>query len=73
MEEFELRAEILLGEDSTRHFEREPSADPKTAGEIVRALKLWPSISWINDTEGEEAVTTIPLNRAQPDDDRIQS
>lgn len=35
MEEFELRNEILLGEDSTRQFKREPSADSKMAGEIV--------------------------------------
>ncbi len=35
MEEFELRNQILLGEDSTRQFKREPSADNKMAGEIV--------------------------------------
>ena len=35
MEEFELRSQILLGEDSTRQFKREPSADAKMAGEIV--------------------------------------
>jgi ATP-dependent DNA helicase RecG len=35
MEEFELRNQILLGEDSTRQFKREPSADTKMAGEIV--------------------------------------
>jgi ATP-dependent DNA helicase RecG len=35
MEEFELRNQILLGEDSTRQFKREPSADAKMAGEIV--------------------------------------
>jgi ATP-dependent DNA helicase RecG len=35
MEEFEVRSEILLGEDSTRQFKREPSADSKMAGEIV--------------------------------------
>jgi ATP-dependent DNA helicase RecG len=35
MEEFELRNQILLGEDSTRQFKREPSAGPKMAGEIV--------------------------------------
>jgi ATP-dependent DNA helicase RecG len=35
MEEFELRNQILLGEDSTRQFKREPSTGPKTAGEIV--------------------------------------
>jgi len=35
MEEFELRDQILLGEDSTRQFKREPSADAKMAGEIV--------------------------------------
>lgn len=35
MEEFELRNEILLGEDSTRQFKREPSADTKMAGEIA--------------------------------------
>jgi ATP-dependent DNA helicase RecG len=35
MEEFELRSQILLGEDSTRQFKRKPSADAKMAGEIV--------------------------------------
>ena len=35
MEEFDLRNQILLGEDSTRQFKREPSADAKMAGEIV--------------------------------------
>jgi ATP-dependent DNA helicase RecG len=35
MEEFELRGQILLGEDSTRQFKREPSADAKMVGEIV--------------------------------------
>lgn len=35
MEEFELRTQILLGEDSTRQFKREPSADAKMAGEVV--------------------------------------
>lgn len=35
MEEFELRSLILLGEDSTRQFKREPSTDTKMAGEIV--------------------------------------
>lgn len=35
MEEFELRNQIFLGEDSTRQFKREPSADAKMAGEIV--------------------------------------
>jgi ATP-dependent DNA helicase RecG len=35
MEEFELRNQILLGEDSSRQFKREPSADAKMAGEIV--------------------------------------
>jgi ATP-dependent DNA helicase RecG len=35
MEEFELRKQIFLGEDSTRQFKREPSADAKMAGEIV--------------------------------------
>ncbi len=35
MEEFELRNQILLGEDSTRQYKREPSAGPKMAGEIV--------------------------------------
>ncbi len=35
MEEFELRNQILLGEDSTRQFKREPSADAKMTGEIV--------------------------------------
>ena len=35
MEEFELRSQILLGEDSTRQFKREPSADAKMTGEIV--------------------------------------
>lgn len=35
MEEFELRNQILLGEDSTRQFKREPSADAKMAREIV--------------------------------------
>lgn len=35
MEEFELRSQILLGEDSTRQFKREPFADAKMAGEIV--------------------------------------
>lgn len=35
MEEFELRSQILLGEDSTRQFKREPSADARMAGEIV--------------------------------------
>ncbi len=35
MEEFELRNQIHLGEDSTRQFKREPSVDAKMAGEIV--------------------------------------
>lgn len=35
MEEFEVRSQILLGEDSTRQFKQEPSADSKMAGEIV--------------------------------------
>ena len=35
MEEFELRSQILLGEDSTRQFKREPSVAAKMAGEIV--------------------------------------
>lgn len=35
MEEFELRNQILLGEDSTRQFKREPSTDAKMAGEII--------------------------------------
>lgn len=35
MEEFELRNQIFLGEDSTRQFKREPAADAKMAGEIV--------------------------------------
>lgn len=35
MEEFELRRQVLLGEDSTRQFKREPSADVKMAGEVV--------------------------------------
>lgn len=35
MEEFELRNQILLGEDSTRQFKRETTADAKMAGEIV--------------------------------------
>jgi ATP-dependent DNA helicase RecG len=35
MEEFELRSQILLGEDSTRQFKREPSVDEKMAREIV--------------------------------------
>lgn len=35
MEEFELRGQILLGEDSARQFKREPSADAKIVGEIV--------------------------------------
>ena len=35
MEEFELRDQIFLGEDSTRQFKREPSAEAKMAGEIV--------------------------------------
>ncbi len=35
MEEFELRNQILLGEDSTRQFKREPSVDEKMAREIV--------------------------------------
>ncbi|MCP5158711.1 MAG: putative DNA binding domain-containing protein [Gammaproteobacteria bacterium] len=35
MEEFELRSQVLLGEDSTRQFKREPSTDAKMAGEIV--------------------------------------
>ncbi|MFZ1641436.1 MAG: RNA-binding domain-containing protein [Candidatus Contendobacter sp.] len=35
MEEFELRSQILLGEDSTRQFKREPSVGAKMAGEIV--------------------------------------
>jgi len=35
MEEFKLRNQLLLGEDSTRQFKREPSADVKMAGEIV--------------------------------------
>ncbi len=28
---------------------------------VVRALKNWPSLSWVNDTEGEEVVATISL------------
>jgi len=35
MEEFELRSQVLLGEDSTRQFKREPSTGAKMAGEIV--------------------------------------
>lgn len=35
MEEFELRNQILLGEDSTRQFKRELADDSKMAGEIV--------------------------------------
>jgi len=35
MEEFELRKELLLGEDSTRQFKREPVRDDKMAGEMV--------------------------------------
>jgi len=35
MEEFEVRSQILLGEDSTRQFKREPSVDSKIAGELV--------------------------------------
>lgn len=35
MEEFELRNQIYLGEDSNRQFKREPSVDAKMAGEIV--------------------------------------
>lgn len=35
LEELELRSQILLGEDSTRQFKREPSTDAKMAGEIV--------------------------------------
>lgn len=35
MEEFELRNEILLGEDSSRQFKQEPVSDAKMAGEIV--------------------------------------
>ena len=31
---------------------------------IVRALKIWPSISWVNDTESEEVVVTIWLTPA---------
>jgi hypothetical protein len=29
---------------------------------MLRALKSWSSISWFNDTEGEEVVATISLN-----------
>jgi hypothetical protein len=29
---------------------------------VRRALKNWPSISWVNDTEGEEVVPAIFLN-----------
>jgi len=28
---------------------------------VLRALKSWPSISWVNDREGEEVVATIPI------------
>jgi ATP-dependent DNA helicase RecG len=35
VEEFELRSQILSGEDSTRQFKREPPIDAKMAGEIV--------------------------------------
>jgi ATP-dependent DNA helicase RecG len=28
---------------------------------VLRALKSWPSISWLNDTEGEEVVAKIHL------------
>jgi ATP-dependent DNA helicase RecG len=31
---------------------------------VLRALRNWPSISWRNDTEGEEVVVTIPLHSA---------
>jgi ATP-dependent DNA helicase RecG len=31
---------------------------------IVRALKIWPSISWVNDTESEEVAVTIGLTPA---------
>ena len=30
---------------------------------VLRALKIWPSISWFNDTDGEEVAATIPLTR----------
>jgi ATP-dependent DNA helicase RecG len=33
---------------------------------IVRALKAWHSISWVNDTESEEVVATIQLNPSAP-------
>ena len=35
MEEFELRSQILLGEDGTRQFKIELSAEGKMAGELV--------------------------------------
>ena len=31
---------------------------------IVRAIKAWPSISWINDTEGDEVAAIIRLASA---------
>jgi ATP-dependent DNA helicase RecG len=37
---------------------------------IVRALKIWPQISWVNDTESEEVVATIGLNLAKSNSDR---
>lgn len=30
---------------------------------VLRALKSWPSISWFNDTDGEEVVATIHLTQ----------
>ncbi len=32
----------------------------------VRSLKLWPAISWVSDTESDEVVVTIGLNRLAP-------
>lgn len=34
---------------------------------ILRALKAWPSISWVNDIEGEEVVATIALPSPDPE------
>lgn len=33
---------------------------------VLRALKSWPSISWFNDTDGEEVVATIHLTQPSP-------
>lgn len=80
MEEFELRNQILLGEDSTRQFKREPAADAKMAGEIVAfansgggrifvGVEKDGSIAGLTGTEAEkvgEDMAKIAWDRVRP-------